>query len=224
MKKIIFYFVIFLTLFITAIQAQEFESALADALSSFKTDSTLPQVAMTTGKFEMIATKWNDKWLAHYYASYAYAVQSFIEKEETMRDGLLDLADTHIQKAKEIYGKESDEFYVLSAMIASARLSVKPGSRWKEYGVIFEENINEAKQLNPDNPRIYYLQGDNLYYTPKMFGGGAKSALPYYEKADSLFKALPPPDSLNLLPSWGMDHNSQMLYEAKNELEKKGKK
>ena len=223
MKKITISFLAIFTLFVTKVQGQEFEPSLAEALDRFKTDTTLPQAAMTTNQLEMIAKKWNDNWLAHYYASYAYTVHSFMEKEESRRDGVLDMADNHIEKAKELYGNESDEIYVLYALIASARLSVKPGSRWKEYGAIFEENINKAKQLNPDNPRIYYLQGENLFYTPKMFGGGAKSAIPYYEKADSIFKILPLPDSLNLEPSWGMYQNTDMLNKAKQEVDKRKK-
>lgn len=224
MKKSKILILSFITLSITAIQAQEFEPAIKEALSRFKTDSTLPQFAMTTNQFEMIASKWDDKWLAHYYAAYANTVQSFMETDEVKRDGLLDLANSHMQKAIELCGEESDELYALSAMVANVRLAVKPGSRWKEYGVIFEENISKAKKINPDNPRIYYLQGNSIFYTPKMFGGGAKNALPYYEKADSLFRVLPLPDSLSVEPAWGMYQNTFMLEKARDELITKKKK
>ena len=224
MKRSTIFILSFITLSVIAIQAQEFEPALEDALSRFKTDSTLAQTAVTANQFEMIATKWKDKWLAHYYAVYAHTIYSYMETDELKRDGLLDIADTHMQKAIELYGEESDELYALSAMIANARLSVKPGNRWKEYGVIFDENIAKAKELNPDNPRIYYLQGNSIFYTPKMFGGGAKNAIPYYEKADSLFQVLALPDSSSLEPAWGMYQNTIMLEMARHELTKKKKK
>jgi hypothetical protein len=224
MKKHTIIILSFITLSLNAIQAQEFEHALGDAINRFKTDSTLPQIAVTANQFEMIAIRWNDRWLSHYYAVYAYTIYSYMETDEDKRDGLLDLADTHMQKAVELYGKESDELYALSAMIANARLAVKPGNRWKEYGVIFDENIAKAKELNPDNPRIYYLQGNSIYYTPKMFGGGAKNALPYYEKADSLFRILPLPDSLSMEPAWGNYQNADMLENARNEVTKKKSK
>ena len=82
-----------------------------------------------------------------------------------------------------------------------ARLAVKPSSRYKKYGEIFNAYIDSAKSLNPDNPRIYYLQGNSIFYTPKLFGGGAKKALPYYEKAVSLYQNEKADNILS--PYWG---------------------
>lgn len=224
MKKSVILVLSFILVFILSIQAQEFEPTLAEALNYYKTDSTLAQYAMTTNRLEMIAKKWDDQWLTQYYAAYAHTLQSYMESDEAKRDGLLDIADTRMQKAKELYGEEGDELYTLAAMIANARIAVKPGSRWKEYGAIFDKNIAKAKALNPNNPRIYYIQGNSIFYTPKMFGGGAKKALPYYEKADSLFQVFPVTDTLSLEPAWGFYPNTHMLERAMNELSKKKKK
>ena len=49
------------------------------------------------------------------------------------------------------------------------------------------QNLEKAKELNPDNPRIYLQRGISKFYTPKMFGGGKKAAAPYFEKAQGLF-------------------------------------
>ena len=171
-------------------------------------------IMTTVNRLELIAAKWNSQWLANYYAAYGNAICSYIVEDETRRDALLDKADTYLAKAEQLYGQESDELYTLRALVASARLSVKPGDRWREYGKLFDENIAKAKALNPANPRIYCLQGNSIFYTPKMFGGGAKKAMPYYEQADSLFLK-ENPDSLGIIPSWGAAQNKQMLEKCR---------
>jgi len=50
-------------------------------------------------------------------------------------------------------------------------------------GNILEVALNE----DPTNPRAYLLMGQNLFYTPAMFGGGADKAKPFLEKAAALF-------------------------------------
>src|SRR5690606_31425081 len=111
--------------------------------------------------------------------------------------------------AVSMLGKNNDETYVLSAMIANARMAVNPRSRWQKYGKIFEENLDKARELNADNPRIYYLQGTSKFFTPKMFGGGKKAALPYFEKADGLFAKESTDDIAD--PYWGKINNDYFL-------------
>jgi hypothetical protein len=199
------------------VSAQDFEPALAATLAQFETDSTPNLMAATVNRLELIAGKWNDQWLAHYFAAYGESVYSYIEKDEKMRDAILDKADSHLQQAEQLYGSENDEIYVLRALAASARLSVKPGDRWKKYGEIFNQEITKAKTINPANPRIYYLQGNSMYYTPKMFGGGPKNAMPYYEEADSLYQQMPV-DSSSINPSWGKTQNALMLEKCRLDL------
>jgi hypothetical protein len=198
-----------------SLMAQDFEPTLAATLKQFENDTSLSMMMATVNRLELIAGKWSDQWLAQYYAAYGDAVCSYIEKDEVRRDGLLDKADQYLARAEQLYGQESDELYALRAMIANARLAVKPGDRWKKYGDIFNENIAKAKSLNPTNPRIYYLQGNSVLYTPVMFGGGAKRALPYFEEADSLYRQVPA-DSLEIMPSWGEEQNMQMLDKCKD--------
>jgi len=93
---------------------------------------------------------------------------------------------------------------------------VQPATRYKKFGDLFNENIEKAKSLQPNNPRIYYLKGNSVYYTPKMFGGGAKNALSYFEKADPLFKNESKDDIFK--PYWGEKQNNQMIKKCKAEI------
>jgi hypothetical protein len=214
MKNLFRLLILPVTIISASINAQEFEPTLASTLKKFESDTSISMMMATINRLELIAGKWSDQWLANYYAAYGDAIGSYIEKDEARRDALIDKAENYTGRAEQLYGQESDELYVLRAMLASARLSVKPGDRWKKYGQLFDENINKAKSLDPANPRIYYLQGNSLFYTPKMFGGGAKRAMPFFEQVDSLFRQADA-DTLGISPAWGAKQNIEMLNKCK---------
>jgi hypothetical protein len=210
-----------LILLSTVIYAQDLGVTLVNTIKQFESDTSISQIALTNNRFEMIASKWDQEWITHYYASYGLIIQSYMEPEESKRDGLLDLSETYLRKAEELNKKETDELDILNALLANARLAVKPGNRWKKYGDIFNEYIARAKAINPNNPRIYYLQGNSLFYTPKMFGGGAQAAMPLFEKSNQIYQSELVTDSLSTVPSWGKTQNFRMLSTCIEELKEK---
>jgi hypothetical protein len=199
----------------TGLQAQDFKATLEKTFTAFDTSWELPKKVEQSNKLSLIAKKWSNEWIAHYYAAYSKAMLSFLEKDEDKRDAYLDDADKEKENAVSILGKENDETYVLAAMIANGRLAVKPASRFQKYGKIFDDNLDKAKELNPNNPRIYLLLGNSRFYKPKMFGGGKKPALPYYEKAEELFVKEDASDIAK--PHWGKNQNEYHLQECKKE-------
>ena len=50
------------------------------------------------------------------------------------------------------------------------------------------EALQKGLALDPNNPRLYYLQGMSLFNTPAQFGGGKDKAKPLFEKSVALFK------------------------------------
>ena len=44
-------------------------------------------------------------------------------------------------------------------------------NRYMQYGPIAEQALQKAIKLNPENPRIYLLQGQDKFYTPEQYGG-----------------------------------------------------
>ncbi len=199
----------------TSLQAQDFKATLEKNFTIFDTSRDIQQKVEQSNKLSLIAKKWSNEWSAHYYAAYSKALLSFMEKDENKRDAYLDEADKEKEDAVSILGKENDETYVLAAMIANGRLAVKPASRWQKYGKIFDEDLDKAKEMNPDNPRIYLLSGNSRFYKPKMFGGGKKAALPFYEKAGELFAKENVTDITK--PHWGKNQNDFHLQECKKE-------
>lgn len=196
-------------------QAQDFKTVLEKTFTAF--DTTWDQAAKVeqANKLALIAKKWDGEFAAHYYAAYSKAVLTFQEKDPAKKDALLDEADKEREDAVSIQKKETDETHVLAAMIANARMGVDPMNRWQKYGKIFSENLESAKELNPDNPRMYYLQGTSKFFTPKAYGGGKKAALPYFEKADALFVKETATDITT--PHWGKKSNDYFIGLCKKE-------
>jgi hypothetical protein len=197
----------------TASPAEVFKLILTNSFAGFDTATTMGDLQIASNRLGLIANKWADQWSAQYYSGYSLVVLSFFEKDAAKKDAYLDESDKYLSKTIGLYKGENDEIYVLSALIANARIAVKPGSRWKEYGDIFNAEIKIAKSLQPNNPRIYYLEGNSILHTPKMFGGGEKNALPYFEKADSLYRYETQDDIFK--PFWGKKQNTEMLKTCK---------
>ncbi|MBS1588579.1 MAG: hypothetical protein JST52_03085 [Bacteroidetes bacterium] len=214
MKKYIFLLLAIIS-FQMSSQAQDFKTMLTKTWTTFDTTNNTATRAEASNKLGLIAKKWNEEWAAHYYNALSKIILSYTSKDEALRDSYIDEAEKERDETVRLLGKENDETYVIAAMVANARLAVKPQSRWQTFGKVFDENIAKAKELNPNNPRIYYLQGTSKRYTPKMFGGGKKKALPYFEKADSLFAKQPTHDILTI--TWGKSSNDTFLNEAKTE-------
>jgi hypothetical protein len=62
--------------------------------------------------------------------------------------------------------------------------------------------VGEAKAASPDNPRLIWVMGPILFYTPPEKGGGIDKVIENNERGVTICSRLqPPPDKLE--PSWG---------------------
>ena len=152
-------------------------------------------------KFERAATVAPKDWLPRYYQAYALIINVFQSKEDgDTRDKTLDQAEVALAQARQLRGDES-ELLVLQAYAYQARLGISPMLRSMKYSEMVGEAVAKAQALNPANPRPYLVEANNVYFTPKMFGGGAEAAKPFYEQAQAKYAAFKPAGPL--LPNWG---------------------
>jgi len=204
-------------MYVNRAHAQDFKSTLEKTFVAFDTTKDVKKRVEMSNKLTLIAKKWDKEAMGHYYASLSKVILSYSDGlDAAKRDAYLDEADKEYDDMmNNMANKPNDETYVLAAFIANARLGVDGASRWQKYGKIFDENLTKAKELNANNPRIYYLQGTSKRFTPKMFGGGKKAALPYFEKAVALFAQEKSDDILK--PSWGKQNAQYFLNDCKAE-------
>ncbi|GAB2451616.1 hypothetical protein GCM10011375_37160 [Hymenobacter qilianensis] len=159
------------------------------------------QLRQLVSKFERAATAAPTDWLPAYYQAYGLLITAFQSKEDgDTKDEYLDQAEAALAQARKLRGDES-ELLVLQGYIYQARLGISPMDRSGKYSRMVSEVLGQAKGINPANPRIYLVLGNNVYFTPKMFGGGPEAAKPLFEEAKARFAAFQP--SSPLAPSWG---------------------
>ncbi len=100
---------------------------------------------------------------------------SYDEGDGAQRDLILDRAQDLLDQALELEPKES-ELHVLQAFLYPSRILVDPMGRGMTYIELMFSSLEKAKSLNPENPRIYFLEGVNKLNLPPSFGGGADAS------------------------------------------------
>lgn len=193
------------------LKAQNLEESLSKTLMKMDSVQNLSQMMSISAQFDMIVSKWEDEWSSNYYAAYAKTIASFIAQDNKKKDLFLDEAEKYLEKIKAI-DSQNDETWILAALITNARISVDGQNRGMQYGVIFNQYLSRAEKINPDNPRIYYLKGSSLFYTPEMYGGGKAKAKPLFEKAKGLFAKEAKTSVLK--PIWGEKQNLDYLKQC----------
>ena len=159
------------------------------------------ELAALAAKLERAGAVAPTDWLPRYYRAYALLINVFQSKEDgDVRDKTLDQAEASLAQARKLHGDES-ELLTLQAYIYQARLGISPMLRSMKYSALVRETVEQAKKLNPANPRTALVEANNVYYTPSMFGGGAEAARPLYEAAKVKYAAAKVTNPL--LPNWG---------------------
>jgi hypothetical protein len=168
--------------------------------------STYQNLANTCER--IIALRENE-WLPLYYRAYAFAHMGYMTKDEEKKDALLDQAQASVDAAL-ILNPEESEIQLVIALICYGRMEINPMFRATTYFPKANAALGKAKELNPRNPRIYYLEGKSTMYKPAFMGGGAEAALPILEKSLQYYAEFVPP--YDIFPHWG-EESTLLLYQ-----------
>lgn len=126
-------------------------------------------------------------------------------------DPIADKAEALLNKAEALKPDHS-EIYVVKKMIANIRMWADPMNRYMTYGPIAAQALAKAKQLDPDNPRVYLLEAEDKLYTPEQFGGSKAAAKELFQTALAKFAAFKPESTLD--PNWGKGRTEYGLKRA----------
>jgi hypothetical protein len=172
-----------------------------------------------SNSFERIANAEKTQWLPFYYAALAnvnagntYIMDGSMGDKSKDLDPLADKAEELLNKA-EALSKDNSEIWVVRKMIASLKMMGNPMARFQQYGPIAATALETAKKLNAENPRVYMLEGEDLFFTPEQFGGDKAEAKKRFETAMSKFNAQKPESSIH--PKWGMGSTQYLMSQIK---------
>ncbi len=159
--------------------------------------------------FERIGDAEKNQWLPYYYASLAHVWRGFNDAKAD-KDAVATQANTLLAKAEAL--DKNAELAIVKNMIATLQMLVDPQARFMSYGMEANKALGMARQMDPNNPRIYYLEGQSLMGTPPQFGGGKDKAKPLFEKSVKLFETFKPTSELH--PNWGKTVAEKLLVQC----------
>jgi len=151
-------------------------------------------------QFEEISNTEVKEWLPLYYAAYSLLKAAFEVQDNVKSDELTDHAIEKIEKALVLEPSES-ELYALMGYAYISKMNAGSTLTAMRYLPKAKQVLNKAKQLNPANPRPYYLLANITYFTPKIYGGGKEKAMPLVNEAIDKFNKLKPVN--DIMPVWG---------------------
>lgn len=203
---------VMMTLFIAGHLAAQtkYESAMQKGLDQFSAAKSVEDMSAASAFFERIGDAEKDKWLPYYYAAYTNYITGWMNPKAD-KDKVADKSKDLIAKAEAIE-KDNSEIYCLRQMVAIQQMTVDPMTRWQTYGAEARQALENAKKADPNNPRVYYLDGQSLFRTPEAFGGGKAVAKKLAEKAVELFKTFKPASPLH--PNWGKAEAEKLLADC----------
>jgi len=219
MKKFLTLIIAFLAVTAGFAQSEKYVNAMEALVPSIDTTMNREELTALANSFERIATAEKTQWLPYYYAAlanikagYTYAMGGTMSDKTADIDPLADKAEQLLNKADEL-NKNNTEVWVVKKMLASLRLMANPTVRYMEYLAKATAALEMAKKLNGENPRIFLLEGQDLFFIPEEFGGDKVEAKKRFETAVSKFSTYKPESSIH--PNWGLRDTNYFLTQAK---------
>jgi hypothetical protein len=220
MKKMLFLLLLASVAATAFAQSDKYVKAMEPKVAAFDTTRRADGLQELANAFERIADAEKTQWLPYYYAALAQVTSGYFMSgpqggssgNAGKIDALADKAETLLAKAEALQ-KDNSEIYVVKKMIATLRMTADPMNRYMTYGPQAQEALQTAKRLNPENPRVYLLEGQDKFYTPEQFGGSKTEAKKLFETAMQKFDSFKPESSI--APAWGKANTEYFLSQAK---------
>jgi len=172
MKKLVVLFTVLLSVSSVFSQNQKYVDAMNAARSGWSKAKTVEDYQAMANQFERIASVEKSEWLPNYYAALCYVLMAMRHTDSEKQDLILDKAQNYIDAGLVLTPTES-EFFALQGLLYNARIGAN-NTRGAVYSLKALEAYDKALELNPINPRAYYLKGTSVFYTPKFYGGGTE--------------------------------------------------
>lgn len=220
MKKQIFLLMLLFAGATSFAQNEKYVKAMEPKVAALDTSHNTEVLKDLANSFERIADAEKTQWLPYYYAALAHVNAGYMAGmgasgmggNADKSDPEADKADELIKKA-EALSKDNSEIWVVKKMIATLHMMGDPMTRYMTYGPQAAEALATAKKLNPENPRVYLLEGQDKFYTPEQYGGSKEEAKKLFEQAADKFEVFKPETSIH--PSWGLYQTKYFLTQAK---------
>ena len=189
-------------------QSDKYTGAMQKNLAALDSAKTTSDFNAVSAAFQRVGEAEKTQWLPYYWAALAKVRIGWVDNTVD-KDKLAEETKALITKGEAI--NQNSEFQALRDMAAVQQMMVDPQNRWQTYGTEAATALQKGMQMDPKNPRLYYLQGMSVFNTPEQFGGGKAKAKPVFQQAADLFKT---EEKKPLTPTWGAQQNDAMLAQC----------
>jgi hypothetical protein len=203
MKRIFMVALVSVCIITVNAQSEKFIAAMQPKVATVDTTRSIAVLTELANSFERIANAEKDQWLPFYYAALCNTNIGYINAQSgntTVVDALADKANQLITTASTLT-KDNSEIHCVNKMIITLRIMVDPMNRYQDLAKASEE-LELAKKLDANNPRVYLLDGQDKLFTPEQFGGSKTEAKKLFEEALKKFETFKPATSID--PNWGV--------------------
>jgi len=194
--------------------SEKYYKSMDRALDLFNSSETEQDYIKASNYFYRISQAVQTDWLSSYYYALCNASISFLQKDidDDIKMIYLDKALDIISSYNQINITKLDslaysEINTLKALIYGAKISSMTSAI--KYAPMLDNSIKIAIKFYPENPRIYYLDGNFTYIKPSAFGGGPDKAIPLLEKSIQYYDEF---KAKKYWPDWGRE-DCQILYD-----------
>jgi hypothetical protein len=209
MQKTLFAGAIALLISMTAgAQSAKYTEAMTKNIALLDSAKSVDQLLSLASTFDRIGDAEKTQWLPYYYAALAQTWIGWMPAT-TDKDANAQKINAYLAKAEAI--EKNSETYAIENMAATQQMLVDPQTRWSTNGKDAAAALQKGLELDPNNPRLYYLQAMSLFGTPTQYGGGKDKAKPLFEKSIALYKSAQPKP---LYPTWGEKQAENMLAQC----------
>jgi hypothetical protein len=207
MHKTLLFFALLISLSGFA-QSEKYTESMQKNIALLDSAKSTDELLGLAGTFARIGDAEKTQWLPYYYAALA---QTWIGWNPATKDKDANSQQINAYLAKAEAIEKNAETYAVENMSATQQMLVDPQSRYMTNGKDAATALQKGLAADPNNPRLYYLQGMSLFGTPPQFGGGKEKAKPLFEKSVALFKTAQPKP---LYPTWGKLQAETMLAQC----------
>ena len=199
-------------------QSSRYQKAMEERIAQIEQARSPEAYLDLANAFQRIAEAEKTQWLPFYYAAYCRVMGGYMIGDGRM-GGFADKTDPEADKASELLDKaeaisgENSENWCIRKMIATLRMSADPMTRFQTMGSQAAESLEKARKLDPANPRVYLLEGQDKFFTQEQFGGSKTEAKALFEQCLQKAETFKPASPLH--PSWGAAQARYFLSQIK---------
>ena len=142
-----------------------------------------------------------------YYTAYCYISMCLQERVPSKKADYLDQAQSYIESAKQL--TNNVEIHILQAYLYQCRADGDINMSASNAASLAASHLEQAQKMDANNPRIYYLKAQHLYFLPSEAGGGLTNACPLIQQAIQKYETYQPSNSI--APNWGQNMTQEMF-------------